>query len=130
AALGEQVANQLRLFRNDPRVRWEGRVFEQLRPSLRRAGGEVRTTDVVIEHSGYWDAAGMLRRAERNLRLIRLQLADTPDDPYAQAQLGDLLCATGREAEAIPVLRACRGRLPVGSPLHTQVCTLLARLGE
>ena len=129
AAFGEQNVGQLRLFRNDPRIRWEGRVFEQVRPSLRRAGGEVRVADVKIQHGGYEDGAAMLRRIERNLRLIRLQLADTPDDPYTQAHLGDLLCATGRPDEAIPVLRGCRDRLPAGSASQQNVSNILQRLG-
>ena len=129
AEFGEQDVGQLRLFRNDPRIRWEGRVFEQVRTSLRLAGGEVRATDVRIDHGGYQEGAAMLRRIERNLRLIRLQLTDTPDDPYVQAFLGDLLCAAGRPEEALPVLLSCRDQLPASSASRRNVSNILSKLG-
>src|SRR5689334_6751414 len=41
------------LFRNDPRIRWQYRIHEQIRPAIQRAGGTTRWTDIVIYHTGY-----------------------------------------------------------------------------
>jgi hypothetical protein len=62
----------VRLFRNLPEIRWEYRVHEQIIPSLRRAGHELRWTDIVIEHTGYRDPALRAQKQERNLRLLHL----------------------------------------------------------
>ena len=42
-----------RLFRNHSEIRYEGRVHEQLSPSIARLGGTVAATDLVIDHRGY-----------------------------------------------------------------------------
>jgi glycosyltransferase involved in cell wall biosynthesis len=51
----------VRLFRNDPRIRWEHRIHEQIAAAIQRAGGCIVATDVVVHHHGYADP-GQLRR--------------------------------------------------------------------
>src|SRR3954469_19752446 len=34
------------LFRNDPRIRWEHRIHEQIRPAIQRSGGTTQFSDV------------------------------------------------------------------------------------
>jgi glycosyltransferase involved in cell wall biosynthesis len=36
------VVHHVRLFRNHPQIRWQYRVHEQILPSIRAAGGELR----------------------------------------------------------------------------------------
>src|SRR5262249_15616964 len=43
------VVDHLRLFRNDPKLRWKYRVHEQILPAIRQSGGEVRWADVTID---------------------------------------------------------------------------------
>ena len=124
---GEQLMEQVRLFRNHPLIRWQFRVFEQIRPAVRCAGGTVRKTEIVIEHLGYQDASSMRQKIERNLRLARLQDLDQPDDPYLQAHIGDLLSALGRAAEAIPFLQRSLERLPPTSPIRLRAYASLKR---
>src|SRR5262249_35909701 len=76
------VVDHVRLFRHQPDIRWQYRVHEQIRPAVRRSGGEVRWTDVVIRHTGYQDAALRRRKLDRDLRLLRLEDAEHPDDPF------------------------------------------------
>ena len=71
-----------RLFRNRPDIRYEGRVHEQISPSIARAGGMVAATDLVIDHLGYHqDFTDQGTKRDRNLELLRQQLAERPDDP-------------------------------------------------
>ena len=59
---GSRVAvDQVRLFRRDPALRWEYRVHEQILLAIRRAGHDLRRTDVVISHGGY-EAPGSSER--------------------------------------------------------------------
>ena len=46
------VVDHVKLFRNRADLRFEGRIHEQILPSIRRAGGEVVFTDVFVTHSG------------------------------------------------------------------------------
>ncbi len=99
------VVDHVRLFRNRPDVRWTYRVHEQILPAVRRAGGEVRWADVTVHHAGYQDPALRARKLGRDLRLLNLEDADRPDDPFTLFNLGSVYHELGRPAEALPRLR-------------------------
>jgi GT2 family glycosyltransferase/tetratricopeptide (TPR) repeat protein len=99
------VVDHVRLFRNRPDVRWQYRVHEQILPGVRRVGGEVRTTDIVIQHVGYLDAGLRGRKQERDVRLLELDLAQHPDDPFILFNLGWSYEELRKPAEALPLLR-------------------------
>lgn len=77
-------------------VRYAGRVHEQPDTALPR-----RRLDVRVRHDGYLDAAARAKRG-RNERLLRLALAERPDDDYLHYQLGKDLELGARYAEALP----------------------------
>jgi len=83
---------QVRLFRRHPAVGWEYRVHEQLLPSLRRGGFDVRFTDITLEHTGYQDPALRRRKLERNLRLLHLDQADQAAEAAAACRTGRVRC--------------------------------------
>ena len=99
------VVDHVRLFRYHPGLRWEYRVHEQILGALRRQGAEIRLADVVIHHTGYQDPAHRPRKVERDLRLLRLQDRETPDDPFVLFNLGSLCSELNRPAEALPLFR-------------------------
>jgi tetratricopeptide (TPR) repeat protein len=99
------LADHVRIFRNHPAIRWDYRVHEQLPPSLCKAGHIVRSTDIAIEHRGYLDAARERAKLERNLRLLHLDVADRPNDPFLLFNLAWTLNDLGRWGEAIPLLQ-------------------------
>jgi tetratricopeptide (TPR) repeat protein len=99
------VVDHVRLFRNHPAVRWQYRVHEQILPAVRRLGGEVRWSDVVIHHAGYQDPSLRGRKLERDLRLLHLEDQEHPDDPFTLFNLGSVYQELGRTAEALPLLR-------------------------
>jgi GT2 family glycosyltransferase/tetratricopeptide (TPR) repeat protein len=104
------VVDHVRLFRNRPDVRWQYRVHEQILPAVRRSGGEVRWSDVVIQHAGYQEPALRRRKLDRDLRLLHLEDAEHPDDPFTLFNLGSVYQELGRPAEALAVLRRSLGR--------------------
>jgi Flp pilus assembly protein TadD len=95
----------LRLFKLAADVRWQYRVHEQILPALRRRGYPLRSTDVVIRHTGYCSAEVMGRKWERNLRLLLMDTAQHPDDPPVLFHLGMTYSLLGRHAEAVPLLQ-------------------------
>jgi hypothetical protein len=109
------LADYVRLFPRDPRVRWTGRVHEQVTPALRAIGHEVRLTDIAVGHVGYADPEQRRRKLERNLRLLLLEDAERPGRPYTLFHLGAAYLELGRPAEALPLLqRALAGSHPTG----------------
>ena len=100
-----------RLFRNRPDIRYEGRVHEQISPSIARAGGMVAATDLVIDHLGYHqDFTDQGSKRDRNLELLRQQLAERPDDPMVLFHLGEALGLAGRLEEAADAYRRAVAR--------------------
>lgn len=122
---GASVVEHVRLFRNQPDIRWHGRVHEQIRDALLRACHVLIPSDVTFRHIGYHDAATRQRKAQRNLRLLQRQLAEQPGDPFVLYNIGRTLKALGRSAEAIPVWRDALRRTPPDAPYRSRLYVLL-----
>src|SRR5262249_11606963 len=82
AGTAARLLDQVRLFPNHPDIRWHYRVHEQIMPAVRSQGGDLRWADVTIEHTGYQDRAMRRGKLERNFRLLQLDHAERPEDPY------------------------------------------------
>jgi tetratricopeptide (TPR) repeat protein len=99
------VNEDVRLFRNHPAIRWQYRVHEIILPALQRAGGAVHASDVAIHTIGYQDPALLQRKQERNLRLLLMDHADHPTDPYLLFHLGWNYVACGQTEQGLPFLK-------------------------
>lgn len=98
-------AFQVRLFPRREGVRYEGRVHEDLSPSLAAHGLAVEPCDIVVHHFGkVRDQAVMERKARLYEALSRRKLEENPDDPVAAYEMAVQLLELGREDEAEPVL--------------------------
>ena len=91
-----------RLFRSDPRLRFEGRIHETVEPVIRaisaREGLAIQQTEVEIDHLGY-DGAQAHKHA-RNLGLLEEAVRADPDRAYLWLHLTETLAAMGRLEEA------------------------------
>ncbi len=119
--------DHVRLFRNRPEVRWKYRVHEQIIPAVKAAGGQVRPADVVIDHVGYLDREFRGQKHERNLRLLLMDYADDPNEPFTLFNLGWSYLESGKTAESIPYLRRS---LELSHPSDSIVRKLYALLTE
>ena len=100
------VVDHLRLFRRHGGLRWTYRIHEQILPSFKQHGGEVRWSDVVIHHTGYQDPATRKVKRKRDLRLLQLEYAEDPEAPFSLFNLGSLFQEMGRKIEAVRFFRA------------------------
>lgn len=104
-----------RLFRNDPAFRFEGTIHEQIAPSIVRAGGNIVSSAILIEHLGYGQGVEILeRKAGRNLRLLHERLRKNPSDAYACYHIGSTASMFQRYGKAKEYLR--RALRPGGLP--------------
>ena len=122
------AVDQVRLFRRDPALRWEYRVHEQILISIRRAGHDLRRTDVVISHSGFQTPDDS--KLNRNLSLLLRQHAERPDDPITLYQLGLAHQRLGRAAEALPILRRSLELVPPDYSIRPRLYAAIARAHE
>jgi FkbM family methyltransferase len=83
------VVDHVKLFRNLPELRFDGRIHEQILPAISKAGGEVAVTDLFVTHSGYdHSPEGQEHKKQRDLRLLNLELGERPDHPFTLFNLG------------------------------------------
>ncbi len=82
--------NALRVFRNRPHYRFEGRLHEQIAQHLPAYVPErIEQTTVRIEHYGYLGTVRSSKeKSRRNIELLRAQQADSPATPFLHFNLG------------------------------------------
>ncbi len=103
--------DQVKLFRNLPQLRFEGRIHEQILMAIRRAGGAVAWTDIFVVHSGADQSPeGRARKIDRDLRILNLECGERPDHPFTLFNLGMTLAEASRHEEAIGFLWQSIGR--------------------
>jgi glycosyltransferase involved in cell wall biosynthesis len=96
-----------RLFRRDPRIRFRGRIHEQIWPGV-EAVCEAEKLAVGrcaarLVHVGY--EGDISHKHLRNLPLLERSVAENSQRVYCWWHLGDTLAALGRRAEAETALR-------------------------
>ena len=101
-----EPSRMLRLFRNDPRIRFVNPVHESIGEALYAHWPHITppVLDIHLRHYGYLsgNAAG---KHDRNIALLK-EWADTaPDNIYANYKLGGTLAESGRRGEALPYLK-------------------------
>jgi GT2 family glycosyltransferase/tetratricopeptide (TPR) repeat protein len=100
------VVDHVKLFRNRSDLRFDGRIHEQILPAIRAAGGQVAWTDLYVVHSGSdHSREGQDRKRERDLRILKLELAERPDHPFTLFNLGMTYVDGSQFAEGADFLR-------------------------
>jgi tetratricopeptide (TPR) repeat protein len=101
---GSAVAHgALRVFRNRPEYRFEGRVHEQIAHRLPAYLPErIEATEVRVEHYGYLGVVRDAReKAQRNIELLHLQQGEGPATPFLHFNLGCEHAAAGDAPAAL-----------------------------
>ncbi len=95
--------NALRVFRNRPEYRFEGRLHEQIAHCLPGYLPErIEASGVRIEHYGYLGAVRDSReKSRRNIELLRLQQAESPPTPFLHYNLGSEYAAADEPQAAL-----------------------------
>jgi tetratricopeptide (TPR) repeat protein len=87
----------VKLFRNLPGIRFEGRIHEQVLIPIRRAGGTVAWTDVFVVHANADQSPeGRAKKIARDLRILELDRQERPNHPFVLFNLGMTLAEAGR----------------------------------
>ena len=100
------VVDHVKLFRNRPDVRFDGRIHEQILGPIRQAGGELGWTELYVVHSGSdRSPEGLKRKIERDLRILHKELHERPDHPFTLFNLGMTYADCQRFEESVEFLR-------------------------
>lgn len=94
--------HEIRLFRRDERIRFQGRIHETVHPSISAICTDEQRTipscQIGIDHVGY--DGDLTHKHHRNLPLLQKAVLEHPDRVFLWANLGETLNALGREIEA------------------------------
>jgi tetratricopeptide (TPR) repeat protein len=122
---------EYRLWRNDPRIRFEGIIHERVVPAIHRValedGRPIGDCDLLLEHMGYEGSQD--HKHVRNLPLLRAELPHDPENLFKHHHLARVLQGLGQQEEAAVVLAdaAELARRRPGDPLGVLVFVDLVR---
>lgn len=89
--LGWTAYSELRLFRNDRRIRFEGEIHERVHGGVNRVchadGLQIGVADAGLQHVGYEDDQSP--KLARNIPLLQIYLTREPDRVYCWWHLGE-----------------------------------------
>ncbi len=114
---GSAITNSaLRVFRNRPHYRFEGRLHEQIAHHLPTyAAGRIEQSSVRIDHYGYLGAVRDAKeKSRRNLELLKAQQAESAPSAFIHFNLGTEYAALGDHRSALDRARARLGAGPGG----------------
>lgn len=119
----------LRLFRSHPKVRFEGKVHEQVFQALGRQRMQVAPINARLLHKGYLNAIMESRdKTKRNRVLLEKHLQEQPDDGYMLWQLAQTLVGAADFKSALTIVRKSLRNLPVSHPIWVLAQTTYARV--
>ena len=121
------VVDHVRLFRRHPGVKWRYRIHEQILPSLQETGVQKVVTDIVIHHLGYQEPKLRTEKLQRNIRLLKLEHAEQPEEPFTLFNLAGTYLDLGDIAAAVPYLQQCVQTAPKGSSFLPKAFVLLVQ---
>ncbi len=110
-ALGEKLTSPImthrytRIFRNLKNIRYIGRIHEQIRPSIENAGYKVVESNITIIHTGYQNTSK--DKLLRNLKLLELEVLDSPNDKWLKYHLGETQFSLGNFDKALELYQNC-----------------------
>ncbi|KAI7256566.1 hypothetical protein KC345_g10968 [Hortaea werneckii] len=100
--------SNVRLFRNGQGYRFSGRIHESVDASILNTheASAIRSSSIGIIHFGYLPSIMSAKsKINRNEELLRISLAEEPDDVFYSYNLAVTCCQDGRLEEAEDLLR-------------------------
>lgn len=113
--VGSTAYREFRLWRNDPRIRFEGIIHEKVVPAIGRVAEEegraIGSADWLLEHVGY--EGDQTPKHHRNLPLLRRELEREPENLFSSG--------TTSSGSSPPSARRRRPRPPSSGPSSGRV---------
>jgi tetratricopeptide (TPR) repeat protein len=78
----------VRIFKNDPRIRFSRRIHEFVDQSIYDIGGKIEILEIPVFHRGYIDLETLNKKLERNKRLLEVALEENPEDHSLLVYMG------------------------------------------
>ncbi len=120
-----------RIFRNYgyPKIQFQGRVHEQITPSILDLGANFEFSDVIINHLGYNQPREVMEeKIKRNYKMLIEHVQDEPLNGYAWFQLGQTLAQMKLNDEAEKSIRLAVQTGSLSDSVYASAAAVLAQL--
>lgn len=96
------IHSYTRIFRNDKRFYFKGRIHEQIRESIEACDYKIAESNIIIKHTGYNEES--ISKYQRNLELLKSDAAEKPDDVFVKFHLANTYFALKEHNAAKEIL--------------------------
>ena len=91
-----------RLFTNNKGICFNGRIHEQISPSIKEIGGTIKNSSINLLHLGYsYTGEKENRKNSRNRYLLKKMVEEEPQNAYAHYTLGQFYALNKQHQKAI-----------------------------
>lgn len=130
AGTGWTPSEKVRLFRNDPAIRFVYPVHEVVSPMLKKGGISIRHCDVPVHHYGHLDRKKLKRKGETYFRIGMEKLDRSGDDAVAISELATEATIQGRNEQAIELWHRLLNLQGKNVRAHLNLSTVYGRQGK
>lgn len=120
-------AKNIRVFKNDKNIRYEGIVHEQIAPSIKKAAYKIVNSSIILNHTGYYDEKITAQKHKRNLKLLEKAIVINTSDINNYFNRGKTLMAMGQSIEAEKDFSYTLDNINKKHPMLTQVLNISAK---
>jgi len=120
-----------RIFRNlgYPTIKFEGRVHEQIAPSIFALGRSIDFSNITIDHLGYNQSREVMEaKIRRNYQLLLAHVKEEPENAYAWFQLGQTLAQMQLLPEAEKTIRLALQLGSLSDSIYASAASTLSQL--
>ncbi|MGB9851401.1 MAG: glycosyltransferase [Candidatus Kapaibacteriota bacterium] len=120
-----------RIFRNlgYPKIKFIGRVHEQIAPSIFQNGLSIQFSDIKILHLGYNQSREVMeQKIKRNYRMLIQHVKEEPLNGYAWYQLGQTLAQMSLSNEAEKAIRMAIQTKTLSKSVFASAASTLAKM--
>ncbi|MWV42305.1 glycosyltransferase [Paenibacillus sp. HJL G12] len=121
----------LRLFRNRQQYHFEGKIHEEIEPSILLFSGKdkIKGSPIQIRHTGYlspniWNK----NKLDRNYQILMKALEEEPEQPYYLYHLGITHCQSGNIPEAKKYMLLAKEHTPLTASFRPTLIKDLAKV--
>jgi len=123
--------SSIRLFRNRPTTRYQGRIHEQIGPAIlaHNPTAVIAISSIRIRHQGYLPQFMQKHdKVVRNRKILELALQESPDDPFYLYHLGVTSCQEGDLTQAIDWFQRSHAKVPLHTPYRPTLVRDLTKI--
>jgi len=130
AGVGWTPSDKVRLFPNEPGVRFEYPIHELIEPSLKKTGIEVKKCKIPIHHYGRLDRGESDKKGEIYYQIGRKKLNEMKDNANALLELAIQAETLGKHDESIELWERLIKIKPETALAFVNMGTAYAKLGK